>query len=30
MERWAWLCRSGYAAKDEAEDLWQRLIDPIQ
>ena len=30
MERWAWLCRSSYAAKDEAEGLWQRLIDPIQ
>ena len=30
QERWAWLCRSAYAAKDEAEVLWQQLIDPIQ
>ena len=30
IERWEWLCRSAYAAKDEAEGLWQRLIDPVQ
>ena len=30
MERWAWLCRSAYVAKDEADALWRRLIDPVQ
>jgi len=30
MERWGWLCRSAYVAKDEADGLWRRLIDPVQ
>jgi len=30
MERWIWLCRSAYTAKEEAESLWRRLVDPVQ
>ena len=29
-ERWLWLCKSAFCAKDEADKLWRRLIDPVQ
>ena len=30
IERWQWLCQSAALARDEAEQLWARLVDPIQ
>jgi hypothetical protein len=30
QERWAWLCQSAYLAKEEADELWRKLVDPLQ
>jgi len=30
LERWSWLCRSAFSAKEEADALWRKLVDPVQ
>jgi len=30
LERWAWLCRAAESAKEESENIWRRLVDPVQ
>jgi len=30
VQRWEWLCRSAFSAKEEADALWRKLIDPVQ
>lgn len=30
LERWVWLCKAAVTAKDESEQIWRRLMDPIQ
>ena len=28
--RWTWLCQSAYQAKEGADELWRKLVDPLQ
>ena len=30
LERWVWLCRAADGAKSASEDIWRRLVDPVQ
>ena len=30
VERWEWLCRSANQATKESENIWRRLVDPVQ
>ena len=30
MERWVWLCKAASVAKDESEQIWRKLVDPVQ
>ena len=30
IERWSWLCRAAESARSESENIWRRLVDPVQ
>ena len=30
IARWEWLCRSADKATKESENIWRRLVDPVQ